>query len=80
MNQTPTTATIAPADKQIAEAFEKRVKEYTKLRENLEAQMPKLSTEAKPEEIQTLKQFQDRVRAARAGANTVRSLRRKHKR
>ena len=67
--QTQTTATLAPADKQIAESFEKRVKEYTKLRENLEEQMPKLSTEAKPEEIQTHKQqFQDRVRAARAGA------------
>ena len=67
--QTQTTATLSPADKQIADAFEKRVKEYAKLRENLEAQLPKLSTEAKPEEIQTHKQqFQDRVRAARAGA------------
>lgn len=67
--QTQTTATLSPADKQIADAFEKRVKMYAKLRENLEGQMPKLSTEAKPEEIQTHKQqFQDRVRAARAGA------------
>jgi hypothetical protein len=67
--QTQTTATLSPADKQIADAFEKRVKAYAKLRENQEAQMPKLSTEAKPEEIQTHKQqFQDRVRAARAGA------------
>lgn len=67
--QTPTTAALSPADKQTADAFEKRVKEYTKLRESLEEQMPKLSTEAKPEEIQTHKQqFQDRVRAARAGA------------
>ena len=67
--QTQTTATLSPADKQIADAFEKRVKEYAKLRENLEEQMPKLSTEAKPEEIQTHKQqFQDRVRVARAGA------------
>jgi hypothetical protein len=67
--QTQTTATLSPADKQIADAFEKRVKEYSKLRENVEGQMPKLSTEAKPEEIQTHKQqFQDRVRAARAGA------------
>ena len=30
--------------------------------------MPKLSQEAKPEEIQTHKQFQDRVRAACVGA------------
>lgn len=39
------------------------------MREALEEKMPKLSKEAKPEEIQThKKQFQDRVRAARAGA------------
>ena len=51
------------------DAFEKRVKDYAKLRESLEEQMPKLSKEAKPEEIEThKKQFQERVRAARAGA------------
>ena len=67
--KTPTTATLSPADKQTAEAFEKRVKDYAKLREGLEEQMPKLSKEAKPEEIEThKKQFQERVRAARAGA------------
>lgn len=39
------------------------------MREALEEQMPKLSKEAKPEEIQIhKKQFQERVRAARAGA------------
>jgi hypothetical protein len=39
------------------------------MREQVEAQMPKLSKEAKPEEIEThKKQFQERVRAARAGA------------
>ena len=69
VNQTPTTATLSPADKQTADAFEKRVKEYAKLRESLEEQMPKLSKEAKPEEIEThKKQFQERVQAARAGA------------
>ena len=62
------TATSSGNNKQIAEAFEKRAKEYSKLREGLEEQMPKLSQEAKPEEIQTQKQFQDRVRAARVGA------------
>ena len=52
-----------------AESFEKRVKDYVKLRENIEAKMPKLSKEAKPEEIEThKKQLQDSVRAARAGA------------
>ena len=49
--------------------FEKRAKDYVKLREQLEEKMPKLSQEAKAEEIQAhKKQFQDRVRAARAGA------------
>ena len=52
-----------------AESFEKRVKDYVKLREDIEAKMPKLSKEAKPEEIEThKKQLQDSVRAARAGA------------
>ena len=56
-------------NKQLAGAFEKRVKDYVKLRENIEAKMPKLSTEAKPEEIEThKKQLQESVRAARAGA------------
>lgn len=67
--KTPTTPTLSPADKQTAEAFEKRVKDYASLRESLEEKMPKLSKEAKPEEIEThKKQFQERVRAARAGA------------
>jgi Ni/Co efflux regulator RcnB len=67
--KTPTTPTLSPADKQTAEAFEKRVKDYASLRERLEEKMPKLSKEAKPEEIEThKKQFQERVRAARAGA------------
>jgi len=60
---------LSSADKQIFAAFEKRVKEYTKLREDLETKMPKLSKEAKPEEIETHKKlFQERVRAARVGA------------
>jgi hypothetical protein len=60
---------LSPHDKQIAETFEKRAKDYTKMREQLEEQMPKLSKEAKPEEIEShKKQFQERVRAARTGA------------
>ncbi|HEY0729772.1 MAG TPA: hypothetical protein VGD38_16940 [Pyrinomonadaceae bacterium] len=56
-------------NKPLAEAFEKRVKEYTKLREDIEGKMPKLSKEAKPEEIEThKKRLQESVRAARAGA------------
>ena len=60
---------LSPKEKQVAETFEQRAKDYAKMREQLEEQMPKLSKEAKPEEIQAhKKQFQDRVRAARAGA------------
>ena len=60
---------MSPADKQNIEAFEKRAKDYVQMREALEEKMPKLSKEAKPEEIQThKKQFQERVRAARTGA------------
>ena len=55
--------------KPIADAFEKRVKDYVKVREDLEAKMPKLSKEAKPEEIELhKKQLQESVRAARTGA------------
>jgi hypothetical protein len=67
--QTPAPPPLSPADKQTVEAFEKRAKDYANMREALEEKMPPLSKEAKPEEIQTHKtQFQERVRAARAGA------------
>jgi len=60
---------LSPHEKQIAATFEQRAKDYAKMREQLEEQMPKLSKEAKPEEIEThKKQFQERVRAARTGA------------
>jgi hypothetical protein len=67
--QTPAPPPLSPADKQTAEAFEKRAKDYVKMREALEEKMPKLSKEAKPEEIEThKKQFQERVRNARLTA------------
>lgn len=63
------TATLSPNDKLVVAAFGRRVKQYSKLRENVEGKMPKLSKEAKPEEIEThKKQFQERVRAARSAA------------
>jgi hypothetical protein len=66
---TPQPPPLSPHDKQIVKAFEKRAKDYAKFREQLEEKMPKLSKEAKPEEIEAhKKQFQARVRAARAGA------------
>ena len=49
--QTPTPSPLSPPDKQIVVAFEQRAKDYVKMREALEGKMPKLSTEAKPEEI-----------------------------
>jgi flagellar basal body-associated protein FliL len=66
---TPQPPPLSPQDKQIVNAFEKRAKQYAKFREQLEERMPKLSKEAKPEEIEAhKKQFQERVRAGRAGA------------
>jgi hypothetical protein len=63
------TAVAQNQNKQISDAFEKRVKNYVQLRESIEAKMPKLSKEAKPEEIEVhKKQLQESVRAARAGA------------
>jgi hypothetical protein len=53
----------------VVATFEKRVKEYSKLREQLEEKLPKLSKEAKPEEIQVHKdKFEEMVRSARTGA------------
>lgn len=67
--QTPAPPPLSPADKQIVKAFEKRAKDYAKMRESLEEKMPKLSKEAKPEEIEAHKaQFQERVRNARLTA------------
>jgi hypothetical protein len=54
---------------QSVSAFERRVREYVDMRERLEEGLPKLSKEAKPEEIERHKTaFQGLVRSARAGA------------
>jgi hypothetical protein len=56
-------------DRAMVVAFQERVKDYTKLRESIEAKMPKLSKESTPEEIEAHKKtFEERVRAARTGA------------
>lgn len=69
VQQTQPVRTLSANDKLLVETFEKRAKEYAKMREQLEEKMPKLSKEAKSEEIEThKKQFQERVRAARTGA------------
>jgi hypothetical protein len=50
-------------------AFQERVKDYTKMREAIEAKMPKLAKESTPEQIQAHKTtLETRVREARAGA------------
>jgi len=67
--QIQTTPVRSPQEKQLVEEFEKRAKEYIKFREQLEEKMPKLSKEAKPEEIEAhKKELQTRVRTARSGA------------
>ena len=60
---------LSEKDKQTVAAFDERVKTYVKLREGLEEKLPKLSKEAKPEEIEAHKKtFQKLVQSARAGA------------
>lgn len=56
-------------DRETVVAFQERVKDYAKLRESIEAKMPKLSKESTPEQIEAHKKaFEERVRAARADA------------
>ena len=60
---------LSARDKQAVAAFEKRAKAYSRLREQIEEKMPKLSKESTPEQIQAHKTaFEAKVRAARAGA------------
>ncbi|MBV9928619.1 MAG: hypothetical protein JOZ96_26625 [Acidobacteria bacterium] len=60
---------VSPKHKAAFDAFEARVKDYVSLREGIEDKMPKLSKEAKPEEIEAHKTaFQEAVRSARASA------------
>ena len=68
--QSPATQVIvSPKHKAAFAAFEARVKEYVALREGIEGKMPKLSKDAKPEEIEAHKKaFQEAVRSARASA------------
>ncbi len=60
---------LSASDKQIVDAFDARVREYVKLREGLEEKLPKLSKDAKPEEIAAHKErFMETVRSARTDA------------
>lgn len=60
---------VSAQDKQAIAAFEKRVKEYANLREQLEDKMPKLAAKSTPEQIEAHKtSFEETVRTARTGA------------
>src|SRR5215210_450053 len=60
---------LSAAERQTASTFEQRVREYVDMRERLEERLPKLSKDARPEEIERHKRdFQELVRSARTGA------------
>ena len=60
---------LSVQDTRAVAAFEARVKQYAKMREDIEDKMPKLSKESTPEQIQAHKTaFEAKVKAARAGA------------
>jgi hypothetical protein len=61
---------LSEADKQTVATFEKRVKEYLKLRNEIRSKLPtKLSKDSTPEQIHAyMTSFENGVRAARSGA------------
>lgn len=64
-----TQVALSPAEQQLVNTFEKRVKEYVSMREDIEDKMPKLSKDATAGEIETHKlALQKSVQVARAGA------------
>jgi hypothetical protein len=68
LNQGPQTK-VSASEKQVIEEFEKRAKEYSRLREDLEDKMAKLPTKSTPEQIEAHKKaFEETVRTARVGA------------
>ncbi len=67
--KTNSQSALSAQDKRAVAAFEKRAKDYARMREQIEEKMPKLSKESTPEEIQAHKTaFKEKVRAARANA------------
>jgi hypothetical protein len=60
---------LSVKDRKTVVAFQERVKDYSKLREAIEARLPKLAKGSKPEDIETHKKtFEQSVRAARTDA------------
>lgn len=61
-------ARLAAGDKAAADEFVRNVKEYVKLRERVEGNLPKLPTKATPEQIEAHKSVLEKsVRSARTG-------------
>jgi len=60
---------MPPKQREMVVGFQERAKDYSKLRESIEAKMPKLAKDSTPEQIEAHKtEFEKRVRSARAGA------------
>ena len=60
---------LSPQDRKTMTDFENQAKGYSKMREDIEAKMPKISKDASAEQIEThKKEFQKRVLAARTAA------------
>ena len=60
---------LSARDKEIVATFEKRVKEYVRLRDQVKQKVPKLAKDSTPEQIQAgEKAFVEALRVARAGA------------
>lgn len=63
------TAQLSPIDKDAVKRFERRVKDYVKVRNAVKARLPKLSKDATPAQIETYREnFEARVRTVRASA------------
>lgn len=60
---------VTPAEKAVIEAFENQVKEYVKLRKKVRENVPKLSKDATPEQIEAYRtSLEESLRNARKGA------------
>lgn len=60
---------VSPADKETIKAFDERVKQYVKVRNEVKDKAPKLSKDSTPEQIQAAENaFIEGVRVARANA------------
>jgi soluble cytochrome b562 len=65
----PTQSALSPQDRKTVTEFEKNAKDYAKLREQLEEQLPTLPKDAAPEQIEAHKTaFQKLVQGARGNA------------